>query len=475
MPPAYRTFNRGLTNQRKPKSGQYHQSTINASCRTTSASSVSASVNAFGRSFVSFPAVLMLALPLAPVSDAAEKLSDLRGAFRVSFNHDASRVIAISREGALTIWALPAGTPVTGDLNPGAIADGFVMSSDAKLVLVGFEDGQCRVFDASNAKALSPLLDFRLSAESQMPGLFSPDASTLLLFSNKEAVAFDIRSGERRATFPMGANTDDDAKGSAAFTKDGARCFVMDGSGTVTPHDTKNWKPSGPPMMHPKANAACDYGFSLSDDGKWLATFDDPGENGPKSNLQVWDATTSKTVGKPLVAVNGMTGRFVGINRLLILPGRGEAAVRDLPSLKIAYTLRPHDEVDAPNAVISPDGKWILVWGADRGLDLVDAASGKFVHGYQSAARISKVLVMPDSSACCVLFDNSVFFLQGYHDNYLVKLSFPEMEITKTLRILDYVLSVSLSPDGEQIMVQQGETDQERLLFFEAESFKPIE
>jgi hypothetical protein len=83
--------------------------------------------------------------------------------------------------------------------------------------------------------------------------------------------------------------------------------------------------------------------------------------------------------------------------------------------------------------------------------------------------------MMPDSSGCYVLFDSSAFFLQGYHDNYLVKLSFPEMEITKTLRLLDYGLSVSLSPDGKQIMVQEGDTDQERLRLFDAATLKPIE
>src|SRR4051812_35136284 len=421
-------------------------------------------------------AVLAILTVVSALSaETAENLTDLRGAFRVSFNHDGSRVVTIPRDGPVTIWALPEGKRVTGDLDPAATADGFVMSGDAKLVLVGFKDGHCRVFDANTARALSPLLDFSLNAEFQMPGLFSPDGNTVLLFANKEAGAFDVRSGERRATIPMKPGSRDDASGFAIFAPGGGDCFVMDNSGAVTRYDAKDWKPKGGPMRHPKADAAYDFGFSLSDDGKWLATYDDPGENGPKSNLQVWDATTSKPVGRPVIAVNGLTGRFLGSNRLLLLPGRGEAAVRDLPSLKVAYRLRAHDEVDAPHALISPDRKWILCWGADRGLDLVEAASGKFIHGFQSAATISKVFFMPDSSGCYVLFDNSAFFLQGHHDNYVVKFSFPEMEISKSLRILDYVSSVTLSPDGKRLMIQQGDTDHEQLVFFDAASFKAIQ
>ncbi len=405
---------------------------------------------------------------------AAEKLSELRGVFRSSFNHDASRVVVLSREGAVTIWELPAGAPVAGDVDPKVESDGFLMSADGKMVMIGFKDGRCRVFDPTTARSVSPFLDFRLNAEFRTPGLFSPDGNTLLIFGDKEAVAYEIRSGKRLATISLGEGISDEATGSAAFATGGSQCFLMDGSGTVTRYDTKEWKAAGAPMSHPKAEAAYELGFSLSDDGKWLATYDDPGENGPKSNLQVWDATTNKAIGKPLTAVNGMTGRFIG-NRILALPGRGEATVRDLPSMKVAYKLRMHDDIEGPNAEVSPDRKWILVWGADRGIDLVDGATGKLATTYSGSARISKLIVAPDSSCCYVLFDNTAFFLQGHHDQYVVKLTLPELKVTESVRVLDFVLGVNLSPDGKRLLVQQGMTDKERLVFFDAASLKAIE
>jgi hypothetical protein len=54
-------------------------------------------------------------------------------------------------------------------------------------------------------------------------------------------------------------------------------------------------------------------------------------------------------------------------------------------------------------------------------------------------------------------------------------LSFPELKITDSLRVLDFVLNASLSPDGKRLMIQQGWTDKERLLFFDAATLKTLE
>ena len=124
---------------------------------------------------------------------------------------------------------------------------------------------------------------------------------------------------------------------------------------------------------------------------------------------------------------------------------------------------------------ISPNQKWILSWGSDRRLDSFDAASGKLANNHLSSAVISKVLMAPDSASSYALFDNTAFLLQGHHDYYVMKMSLPELEITHSLRVLDYVLSVALSPDGKRLMIQQGTTDQERLRFFDAATLQPLE
>jgi hypothetical protein len=75
-------------------------------------------------------------------------------------------------------------------------------------------------------------------------------------------------------------------------------------------------------------------------------------------------------------------------------------------------------------------------------------------------------MATPDSPSCFVVFDNTAFLLQGHHDYYIMKMSLSELNITASLRILDYLLSASLSPDGKRLMIQQGTTDQEWLPFF---------
>jgi WD40 repeat protein len=425
--------------------------------------------------FRRFLCLSAFAISLSAAYAASEKLSELRGAFRTALNRDASRVVVSDREGTVSIWELPAGTRVTGDLGPNPESTGFVMSGDTKLAVIGFKDGHSRIFDTGTAKAVSPPLDTPLKAEYQMPALFCPDNNALLLFTEKDAVVFETHSGKRLATIPSPTGTNEDASASAIFTADGTQCFIMDGAGTVTRYETKEWKASGKPMRHPRTESAYDFYFSASSDGKWLATFDGSGENGPKGQLQIWDVAANKPVGKPLVAVNGLAAKFFGSNRVVILPGRGEATVRELPSLKTLFALRPHDEVDGPSAEVSPDGKWLLSWGPDQWLNLYDVATGKLANNSHGPAAISKIMMAPDSSGVYVLFDNSAFMIQGYYDNYVVKFGFPELNLTESLRSLDFILGAAISADGRRLMVQQGGSEEERLLFFDAATLKPIE
>lgn len=422
-----------------------------------------------------FPIAVVL-LSVLTVSPGAEsdKLGDLRGVYQASFNHDATRVVALTRDGHVGLWDIASGDRISGDFGFDPATETYVMSGDSRLVIVGFKDGRSRVFDASSAKAISPPLDVALRGQAAAPVFFSPTNEVAVCFKEKEALVFQLASGQRLATIPTPPGPSEDTPGSAVFAANGAECFIMDGGGTVARFDTKEWKARSKPMRHPAADSGYNFYFSVSDDGKWLATYDSPGENGPKGYLQVWDVEAGKAVAKPIVAVNGLAGRFIGRNRLLVLPGRGQATVRELPSMKIVYTLRPHDDIEGPNAETSPDHKWLLAWGSDRRLDLLDTETGKLAHNYGGPAAIAKVLMAPDSSSCYVVFDNNAFLTQGYYDNYIVRLSFPDLEVKSSLRITDYLLGTFLSPDGKRIMIQQGVTDKERLLFFDAATLKPL-
>lgn len=400
------------------------------------------------------------------------KLAELRKV-AASFNHDGSRVVVCLHSGQIGVWEVSSGNPVAGDFGS-TPAHWYVVSGDGKRVVVGFEDGRTRVFDASTAKALSPILDVPVIKEGlHEPALFSPDGATILIFKEREAVVFNVSDGKRLITIPLPAGPNEQTPGSAAFAANGARCFIMDGAGQVTLYDTKDWKPMGT-MLHPAADSAYDFEFKVSEDGNWLVTFDIPGENGPQGQLQVWDAVARKPLGEPLSAMNGHAAHFVGANSIAIIPCRGaDAHLRELPSMNVVSSFDSHQDLDGMSLDVSPDRKWILTWGEDGRLDLFDAVTGKIQSRcYPKSAIVKKVMMAPDSLGCFVFLDNSAFPEQNHHDDYIIRLSLPELKVTESLRSLEGVASASLSPNGKRIMLLQG--DPNRVLFFNAATLKPL-
>ena len=154
-----------------------------------------------------------------------------------------------------------------------------------------------------------------------------------------------------------------------------------------------------------------------------------------------------------------------------MLPGRGEGRVRALPGIK-GYAIRQHDEIEGPSVAASRDGKWLLSWGADRSLFLLDAATGAIKGSHSSGAAIAQVLT--DAAGCYVLFDNTAFLLQNHHDFYVVRMDFADLRITHSRRFTESVQRMELSPDGRRLLIQLGPSDRERLLFLNAPDLAPL-
>jgi len=413
-----------------------------------------------------------------PVKAEPARLAKLRGVWQAHFNHDASRMVVRTRGGEIGVWDPKKGTPITGDPALKAPSNAFVMTPDARKFLVGFKDGHARVFDTSTGATLSPVLDLSLHEDAKPQALFSPDGGTIVFFGERETSALDARTGKRIATIPIPfeLEKDSDATAAALFVSAGSTCFIMEPHGTVTAYDTKGWTRVGKPMKHPAAESAYEFGFEASKDGKWIVTFDDPGENGPKGQLQAWDATTNKPLGRPLFAVNGMSGRFLpGKDRVLVQSGRGEASVLNLPSMEIAYVIKQHDELDGPKVEIVPNGKWLLAWGPDKKVDLIDAASGKILTTYSSPAPITGVIIPDDSAAFYLTCEKGDLGAENRYDNTLERFSVPEMKITASTRIRDFILRQNLSPNGSWMILLQGVTDGEKVVLFDTATLKVLD
>ena len=322
------------------------------------------------------------------------------------------------------------------------------------------------------------MLDLAIHEDANPQALFSPDGNTLVFFGSKETSVLDVKTGKRITTIPIQFELEEDSGSTAsgAFASEGATCFVMDYQGVVTAYQTKDWTPLGQPMKHPAAESAYEFGFEASKDGKWLVTFDGPGENGPKGHLQVWDAVANKALGEPLAAVNGMDGRFLpGQSRVLVRSGRGEATVRDVPSMNIAYVIKQHDEIDGPKVEVFPNGKWLIAWGPDKEIDLIDAETGKILKTHLAPAAVTEIIIPSDSSSCFIGFDNGSFSTDGHYDSYLQRFSVPELDSKGSIRILDFVARQALSPDGRWISIVQGGSEEEKLSLFDAATLKPVD
>jgi WD40 repeat protein len=421
----------------------------------------------------------------APSGMAAEpaRLGELRGVWHADFNSDSSRLVVWTRNGHVGLWDVRKGTRINGDAALKKPFIAYLMSPDLRRFLLGFKDGHSQVFDASSGSAVSPVLDlsFRENVEYSQ-AVLSPDGGTIVFFGEKEGAVLDVKTGKRIAAIPIALESEGqwEPVRAAIFASGGAKCFVMGPEVTVTAYETKAWTPLGKPMKHPPAEMAADFGFEASHDGKWLVTFDDPGENGPQGQLQAWDAVTNKPLGDPLSAQNGMSGQFLpGQDRVLVQAGRGDATVRELPSMAIAYTIKMRNEdIDGPKVEVFPNGKWLLAWGKwapDKKFDLIDGSTGKTVDSYSSSASLTSALFPSDSSIFYLSYNNSAFSTEGHYDNYLHRFSVPNVKITGSIRILEDVLRQSLSSDGRWIAIVQGESDHERIVLYEAASMKPVE
>jgi WD40 repeat protein len=426
------------------------------------------------RNTASFLTVVVAAM-LHSIVSAADSLAELRAVLRADFNADASHIIARTRDGSASLWHTVTGKAVVADLGNGRKCSGHYLSPDKKAALIAFEVGGAQIVDLSTGKPLSPPLEVKVSRSGESRVVFSPDGSTVVVFDvGQRANVFDVKSGKlKTALIPEKAreSDDEDSLPHAKFTADGAFCFILDVEGLLVRFDTKTWQPSGKLMKH-EGEIPYSFDFDVSEDGKWAAVFDSPGENGPKGSLQMWDVLKGERLGDRIERQNGVYAEFLPKQpgRLMVLGARGDAGVFEVPSGKQQFEIRPHDDVDGPSAMVSPDGKTLLSWGPDRTLVLQDTQSGKVLGTQSTQARVDKVLMAPDSLGCIVAYDNSTFSLQGHYDNYIARVRFiveedriRNLDFDGTIRVLDFVHSIQLSSDGLRLLIQQGGTDRERL------------
>ena len=421
--------------------------------------------------------VCLLGLPWKACGE--ENLTDLRGVWKADFNHNASRIMLQMRGGGIRLWDVATGKAVCRDFGRGRETDFYILRPDQKAALIFFQPRGALLVDLTTGEPVSPPFDVNALQTDPVNAVFSPDMSTLIAVDrDHSAHVFDTQTGKLRVDpIPTDAKQPDGTElvRRAKFTADGAWCFLSDLDGSVVRFDAKTWKTIGKPIRHPRQEYS--QGFDVSADGKWLATFDGGGDHGSRDMLQMWEVETAKPVGKPINAVEGVTGQFLAEpGRLLIRTGRiGSGGVFELPSGTLRFPIEQHDDVYGPAVAVSPDGKWLLSSGHNRFLALQDASSGEHHSGMSVGCHAGEVLFAPDSRSCFVVFDNSAFILEHYYDQYVMRVQLPEMKIDGSIRVLDYIHRTVLSADGRKLLILQGRTDKERVTVFDTGTMKAAE
>ena len=407
-----------------------------------------------------------------------ENLTDLRGVWKANFNHDASRIVLQMRGGGISLWDVATGKAICRDFGRGRETDFYILRPDQKAALISFRPRGALLVDLTTGEPVSPPFDVNALQTDPVNTVFSPDMSTLIVFDRDySAHVFDALTGKHRiAPIPTSAKPPDgtERERRAKFTADGTWCFLSDSDASVIRYDTKTWKSIGKPIRH--LRDAYWFGFDVSADGKWLATFDGGGDHGSKDILQMWEVEVAKPLGAPVNAVEGAAGQFLSEpGRLLVRTGRRGSGVFELPAGTLRFSIREHDDVYGPGVAVSPDGKWLLAYGPDRFLTLQDASSGKYQEGLSAGCPVREVLFAPDSRSCFIVFDNSTFLLEHYYDQYVMRIRLPEMKIDGSIRVLDYIHRTVLSADGRKLLILQGGTDKERVSVFDAVTMKAAE
>ena len=378
--------------------------------------------------------------------------------------------------GGAGLWDVESGEMIPGECNqaqPSEQGRVVIIRDDRRAFAMKMNDRETRVFDFASGKPLSPVLKAGFSERHPPRAMFSPAGTAFLVMDATDRTrVFSLPGGELRRTLvppsPAPKEPSDNCI-QAVFTADSKSCFLISASGVAQRYDGKTWKPSGPLMEHPHWNGYT-FGLAASADGRWIATTDSPGENGPRSYLQLWDGLSGKKHGPSMEDYNGWSVVFSG-GLLFATPGRGEGRVMDPATGRQIFSIPRHDDVEGPSISLSPDGRSLLSFGYDGLLLLQDTLTGER-KGMALQPRPDVVRWAQDSS-CVYSLNNSFNGADRRHSFSIVKLTAPPLEVRGEVHMPASAGWMDLSPDGKKLLVCHGKSGHGEMLIYDTDSMTP--
>jgi WD40 repeat protein len=283
------------------------------------------------------------------------------------------------RQGEARLWDVASGKTVgQAPLKHPARVHAVAFSRDGKIILTGCWDGMARLWATATGKPIGKPMQHtrRIKAVA-----FSPDGKTVLTgVEDPFARLWDVETGKLIGTLPHAAHVS-----AVAFSPDGRR--MLTGCADHTAHlwlwhDKYTVRRLGPPML--AHYEVCAVAFHPTKPLLAVGAGAHDLRSIGRGEAQLWDATTTKPVGPPLVG--GGVVQAVAFSpdggRLLMGMKDGRARLVDVSRLSpLALTI--HHAPIVRWVRYSPDGKSLLTVAAEDGrvslgqMRLWETATGK--------------------------------------------------------------------------------------------------
>ncbi len=271
------------------------------------------------------------------------------------FSPDGSLIVTAGRDRAVRLWDAATFKEAGEPLHHESSVYTAVFSDDARwLVTTGF-DGTARIWNVTTRKQVGD----GLFHNGVTTAFFSQDGSKLFTTGEGGVRAWDAASGLLAGDPLRHGNSVQ----SAVFSPDSSRILTASWDSTARLWDAATLKPIGKPLAHPTMVNSAEF----SPDGKQIVT--------ASERIRVWDATTLELVaqGEPGAMLNMAAYNRDG-TKIVTAGGDKTARVWDSTTLKaIGGPLLHGDSVHT--AIFSPDGSRILTASDDGNARLWDAVT----------------------------------------------------------------------------------------------------
>ena len=73
-----------------------------------------------------------------------------------------------------------------------------------------------------------------------------------------------------------------------------------------------------------------------------------------------------------------------------------------------------------------------------------------------------------------MLYDSPDGSAEQYSDNQITRLTLPDMKITGSIRALEITQDISISPDGNRLLLRFGTPDAEQIMLVDTATMNPL-